>query len=222
MGIEKQRTSSMIQLENYLTKNNLQRVHGKIQPQTQEEDPLDRELRLNQIPSYEKLAARANPLEAVVKKFEERGYKPSQAFTIFDDDEDEVLTIQEIKNGMKLMNIDLLDSEWKLLLDSMDENADGVLTLDEWEQTLKPRLNAQREFIKIMKDLNINDPLVMEEQILDLTFRKRALALEVKVASRSKNQEQFFRKKQVKNEQKALTDKIKELEKMVHDSRHRE
>ena len=121
-----------------------------------------------------------------------------------------------------MMKIDLLDSEWKLLIDSMDENADGVLTLEEWEQTLKPRINAQKEFIKIMKDLNINDPLLMEEQILDLTFRKRALALEVKVAARSKNQEQFFRQKKVKNEQKALTDKIKELERMVHDSRHRE
>ena len=74
MGIEKQRTSSVIQLENYLTKNNLQRVHGKVQPITTAEDPLDKEFRMNQIPDFEKLAARANPLEAVVQKFEQRGF----------------------------------------------------------------------------------------------------------------------------------------------------
>ena len=74
MDIEKQKTSSIIKLENYLTKNNLQRVHGKVQPISATEDPLDREFRMNQIPDFEKLASRANPLEAVVQKFEERGY----------------------------------------------------------------------------------------------------------------------------------------------------
>lgn len=46
-----------------------------------------------------------------------------------------------------------------------------------------------------MKDLNINDPLVLEEQILDILYKKRSLANEVKVMRSTKNNEQFFRKK---------------------------
>lgn len=60
---------------------------------------------------------------------------------------------------------------------------------------MQPKINAQKEFINIMKDLNINDPLVLEEQILDILYKKRSLANEVKVMRSTKNNEQFFRKK---------------------------
>jgi len=65
---------------------------------------------------------------------------------------------------------------------------------------LQPKLNAQREFINIMKDLNIKDPLILEEQILDILYQKRRLAGEVKVMRSTKNKEQFFRKKQIQQE----------------------
>jgi len=51
-----------------------------------------------------------------------------------------------------------------------------------------------------MKDLNINDPLILEEQILDILYQKRRLAGEVKVMRSTKNKEQFFRKKQIQQE----------------------
>ena len=99
------------------------------------------------IPDYDKLAERENPLDPVVKKFEENGYTVTQAFIAFDDDEDEVLTLEEIKEGVKCLKIDLLDTERKLLFDNIDKNSDGVLTLEEWVEVLQPRLNAQREYI---------------------------------------------------------------------------
>ena len=58
-------------------------------------------------------------------------------------------------------------------------------------------MNAEREFINIMKGLNIQDPLILEEQILDTVYKKRRLEGEVKVMRSTKNREQFFRKKQI-------------------------
>ena len=63
-----------------------------------------------------------------------------------------------------------------------------------------------------MKDLDIHDPLILEEQILDVLFKKRRLAGEVKVMKATRGKEMFARKKQAEGEQKALADKILELE----------
>ena len=46
-----------------------------------------------------------------------------------------------------------------------------------------------------MKNLNIKDPLLLEEQILDCVFKKRRLAGEVKIMRSAKNRELFFKKK---------------------------
>ena len=161
-------------------------------------------------------------MEAVVKRFEENGYTPTQAFIAFDEDDDEVLTLEEIKEGVKCLKIDLLDTEKKLLFENIDKNSDGVLTLEEWVGVLQPQLNAQREYIQIMKDLDIHDPLVLEEQILDVLFKKRRLAAEVKVMRAARGKEMYARKKQVEGEQKVLADKILELERQVKDSRWRQ
>jgi Ca2+-binding EF-hand superfamily protein len=86
----------------------------------------------------------------------------------FDWDGDEVLTIQEIKDGMRANNIRLMDDEWQKLVDAIDADCDGVLTCDEWLNVLEPKLDAQKKFTDIMKDIDINDPLDLEERILDL------------------------------------------------------
>lgn len=120
------------------------------------------------------------------------------AFTMMDiEDEDDILTLSEIKTGMRRLKITLLDSEWKILMDAIDANGDGVITIEEWQEILQPKLNAQRDFITIMKGLNINDPLLLEEQILDTLYKKRRLGTEVKVMRSTRNQKDFFRKKQV-------------------------
>ena len=54
--------------------------------------------KLDLIPDYEKQGKEAkSPLESLVQKFEESGYTIEQAFDLFDDNGDGVLTIKEIK-----------------------------------------------------------------------------------------------------------------------------
>ena len=117
---------------------NLVKVNGKLEGKTEYKSTIQRLLKSSDIPDYDKVADRPNPLESVVKRFEENGYTPTQAFIAFDDDEDEVLTLEEIKEGVKCLKIDLLDTEKKLLFDNIDKNADGVLTLEEWVDVLQP------------------------------------------------------------------------------------
>jgi hypothetical protein len=50
-----------------------------------------------------------------------------------------------------------------------------------------------------MKGLNITDPLILEEQVLDATFNIRRLRKEVAVLKKTKGKDMFFRKKQVEN-----------------------
>ena len=72
-----------------------------------------------------------------------------------------------------------------------------------------------------MKGLDINDPLLLEEQILDTLYKKRRLAGEVRVMRSTRNQAEFFKKKQVLQEQKAMADKLKELQDSLKNSRER-
>ena len=177
---------------------NLLKVNGKLEAKTEIPSTIKRILKSADIPDYDKIADRANPLEPVVAKFAEKGYTPLSVFTMLDiEDEDDILTFDEIKNGLKRLKIQLLDTEWKTLMAAVDANGDGAVTIEEWQEIMEPRLNAEREFINIMKGLNIKDPLLLEEQILDTIYKKRRLAGEVKVMRKTKNQEQFFKKKQV-------------------------
>lgn len=100
---------------------------------------------------------------------------------MLDEDMDEVLTIKEITNGMKHHNIVLTDEEWKEFLKAIDANSDGVLSLEEWENILVPKVKAQTDMYAIMGSINISDPLVLEEKILDLQYRNRHLEQELKM-----------------------------------------
>ena len=84
------------------------------------------------IPLY-KDEEKENPCDSIVRKIAEKGYDLESVFYIFDDNSDEVLTLQEIKDGLKNQEIVLTDSEMKTLVDAIDKNADGVCTMDEWK-----------------------------------------------------------------------------------------
>ena len=59
-------------------------------------------IKMQDIPDFDKIAQeKENPLDSVVKKIEAKGMTVEQAFDLFDDDGDEVLTITEIKEGIK-------------------------------------------------------------------------------------------------------------------------
>ena len=147
-----------------MTERNLIKVNGKLEAKTEIDSAMKRILKAADIPDYDKIKDRANPMEPVVAKFAERGFTPLSVFTMMDiEDEDDILTFSEIKNGLKRLKIDLLDSEWQMLFKAIDKDGDNTVTLEEWQEILQPKLNAQREFMNIMKDLNINDPLILEE-----------------------------------------------------------
>jgi len=57
-----------------------------------------------------------------------------------------------------------------------------------------------------MLGLNITDPLILEEQILDSIFNIRRLKKEVAVLRRTKGKEMFFRKQKVVEELKVTAD----------------
>jgi hypothetical protein len=91
------------------------RINGLLQAK-QESIKMQKVLNEGDIPDYDKIKSRDNPLDSVVKRFEENGYTPTQAFLAFDGDCDEVLTVAEIGFGLKFHKINLLDSEWKDLV----------------------------------------------------------------------------------------------------------
>jgi len=68
-----------------------------------------------------------------------------------------------------------------------------VLTQEEWKSILTPKISAQKEYVSIMKNIDINDPLELEEKILDIQFNKRRLDNEVKVLRRTRTSDQYFK-----------------------------
>jgi Ca2+-binding EF-hand superfamily protein len=70
------------------------------------------------------------------QKLEEKGLDPKRAFYAFDEDCDEVLTVEEIKKGLKYHKVYLLDNEMRELVRAMDDNHDGVVSITEWENIL--------------------------------------------------------------------------------------
>jgi hypothetical protein len=152
-----------------------------LQPKPDFKPAYRKKLTNDDIPDFDKIKERENPLDSIVTKFEEKGYTPSQAFMAFDDDCDEVLTIQEIKDGLRINDINLTDTETQALVEAIDANHDGILTEEEWVAILTPKIDAQKEFIRAMGKVDINDPLDLEERILDLQFKKRRLDNEVRI-----------------------------------------
>ena len=65
----------------------------------------------------------------------------------------------------------LSEVEIKKLIKRIDSNSDGVLTKEEFLNSLDPPLQIKREYKRIMGNINIQNPLVLEERILDLKFR---------------------------------------------------
>ena len=96
-----------------MRERNLVKVNGKLEAKTEFESTIKRLLKSADIPNYDKIKERANPMDSVVTKFAERGFTPLSVFTILDiEDEDDILTFSEIKNGLKRLKITLLDTEW--------------------------------------------------------------------------------------------------------------
>ncbi len=129
------------------------------------------------IPEYEKggLKDKVSPLDSLVKKFERQGYTVEQAFYLFDDNGDGLLTSKEIRAGFRDQELDALDSEIDALVVAIDKDANGMVSLPEWVAVLSPKLEVEKDFRAIMSNVDIDDPIDLEEKTLDLRFRTKAL-----------------------------------------------
>lgn len=74
----------------------------------------------------------------------------------------------------------------KELVKAIDANSDGVLTLEEWVNTLNPKLEVEQQFNNILQGLDIDDPIDLEEKVLDLKFKLRRLNGELEVLREQK------------------------------------
>ena len=46
-----------------------------------------------------------------------------------------------------------------------------MVTLKEWVDILKPQLDAEKDYRAIMSNVDIDDPIDLEEKALDLRYR---------------------------------------------------
>jgi hypothetical protein len=161
-----------------------------------------------------------NPLESLVLKLADRGLDADAAFEKFDFDGDGVLTLQEIKNGFRTLKIKLLPHEVQKLTDVIDTDCDGCVSKDEWIDCLTIKINAQERYFAIMGDVDIRDPLDLEEKILDMQFKKRQLDKEVRLMRKQQQADNYFKNAQIKDQAKMVGEKIKELEQKVQDKQN--
>ena len=138
--VEKKKRQEEAELDRIKKEKNLITVNGMLQVSKNELEKHIGGFNISEIPNFDKLEKeKVNPLEPVVKKIEERGFTLEMAFSLLDDNCDEILTIQEITTGLKNIGVDLTNEEYKELVKSIDRNGDGVLTLEEFVQTMQPR-----------------------------------------------------------------------------------
>ena len=121
------------------------------------------------------------PLEIVVNKILEQGYELESLYHQLDGNGDGALTVREIRDGIMKMKIDLTSREIQEIVDVLDKNTDGLVSLEEFVDNLGYNISVRREYKQIMGDLeNLPNPIVLEERTLDLRIRKKLLADELK------------------------------------------
>lgn len=82
-----------------------------------------------------------------------------------------MLTIKEIRQGFRDQEVKALDTEIDALVKAIDADSNGVVTLKEWVDILKPQLDAEKDYRAIMSNVDIDDPIDLEEKALDLRYR---------------------------------------------------
>jgi hypothetical protein len=74
----------------------------------------------------------------------------------------------------------------------LDKNTDGVIMMEEWVGVLIPKYDAQKEYRQVMQNIDIDDPLVLEERILDLRYRSQRINKELEILREMSGNEQGF------------------------------
>lgn len=150
---------------------------------------------------------REDPVDVVVYKLEQQGYTLDALFSKIDSDGDRVLTMTEIKAGFA--DLDLLPEEHQVLMKKLDENSDGVVTLAEFMSLLDPKLRVQKEYRALIGNLDIQNPIVFEEEILHMRFKGRQLLDEVPDLAKALGERL--------PDERSLVTRVKELERLLED-----
>jgi hypothetical protein len=90
-----------------------------------------------------------------------------------------LLTSKEVRAGFRDQELDALDTEIDALVVAIDKDSNGVVSLSEWVTVLSPKLEVEKDFRAIMANVDIDDPIDLEEKSLDLRFRTKALEQEL-------------------------------------------
>lgn len=162
---------------------------------------------LSELESVGSEVMKENPLDQLIEKIEKQGCTLKDLFCQIDFDGDKILTITEIRNGLAGIQIKLTEDDKALLLKTLDSNSDGVVSEEEFFSILDPKLQVQKEYRAIVGSSDINNPIIFEEQILDMKLRGRMLHNETpKLANNLKSK--------IETEQKLLN-RIKMLEGII-------
>ena len=150
-----------------------------------------------------------NPVDVVIEKIEKQGYTLQKLFNDIDSDGDKILTITEIRNGLAGIQIRLDENDKNLLLKTLDANSDGVVSEEEFYKILDSKLKAQQDYHQIIGNLDVNNPIVFEERILDMKLRGKMLHHEIP---------KFVNQLKSKIEaEKKILNRIKQLENILED-----
>jgi hypothetical protein len=67
------------------------------------------------------------------------------------------------------------------LVKAIDKDANGVVSLREWVTVLNPKIEIEKDFRAIMGNVDVDDPIDLQEKTLDLRFRTKALDAELMI-----------------------------------------
>lgn len=100
------------------------------------------------------------------------------------------------------------------MVKAIDKDLNGMVSLQEWIATLQPKLDVERDFRQIMCNVNIDDPIDLEEKAIDLKFRSSRLESELMLLRKANGDiGNRVRGNNSKNQhQVKMADKIKSLE----------
>jgi len=122
-----------------------------------------------------------SPIEVIINKFADAELSLEEIYQLLDHNGDGLLTIKEIKDGLEKLNLDLEDEEIQQIVNVVDSNTDGTITCDEFISSLKESFAVRKDYKSIMGDLDkINNPIVLEERILDMETRKKLIEEDTK------------------------------------------
>jgi hypothetical protein len=159
---------------------------------------------LSELESVGSEVMKENPIDKVIEKIEKQGCTLRDLFNQIDVDGDKILTITEIRNGLAGIQIKISEDDKALLLRTLDSNSDGVVSEEEFFKILDPKLQVQKEYRALIGNLDINNPIIFEEQVLDMKLRGKMLHRDIpKLATKLKSK--------IETEQKLLN-RIKLLE----------